>query len=129
MFNSVWYDNLIKPLMTPPSWVFAPVWIILYSCLLIALIIYSVTFTLNKKLQGYILFVIHMIFNVLWSPIFFQLQKPDIALAVLVIMLITALLFIKKFYSVSKLSGIILIPYLIWIFFAAYLNVGIVMLN
>jgi len=129
MFDTVWYDNLTKPFLNPPAWIFPPVWIILYCSLLIALILFTVSFSKKKKFDGYVLFLVHMIFNFLWSPVFFILHKINIALAIVILMDVTAVLMIRKFFSVSKLSGYILFPYLFWIFFATYLNIQFLVLN
>jgi len=129
MYNSIWYDNLTKPFLQPPAWIFLPVWIVLYGTLLISLILYTVTITKQKKISGYICFAIHMIFNFLWSPVFFYLHKISIALAIIFIMIFTAILVIYKFFTISKLSAIILLPYFVWLLFAAYLNLKILILN
>ena len=129
MYNSLWFDNLNKPIFQPPEWIFMPIWIILYSTLFASLIIYTIKITQKPKLTGYILFTVHMIFNLLWSPVFFILHKIEIALFTIFIIDITAVLFIKKFLSVSKIAGMILIPYLFWILFATYLNFKIYILN
>ena len=129
MYNTDWYDNLAKPFLTPPEWIFPPVWIFLYAALLISLIIYSITITQKKKINGYILFVAHMIFNVLWSPIFFALHNIGLAFVIVLLMDITAFFMIKKFFSVSRIAGIILIPYLCWILFATYLNLQFLVLK
>lgn len=122
MFNSIWYDSLTKPFLNPPAWVFTPVWIILYGTLLISIMLYAVTITKEKKMCGYVLFIVHMIFNLLWSPIFFYLHRIDIALSILLLMDVLAILFIYKFFKVSKIAGVILFPYFLWLMFATYLN-------
>ena len=129
MYNTDWYDNLVKPFLTPPEWIFPPVWIFLYATLLISLIIYSITITQKKKINGYILFVAHMIFNVLWSPVFFALHNIGLAFIIVILMDITAFFMIKNFFSVSRIAGIILIPYFCWILFATYLNLQFLVLN
>ena len=129
MFDTIWYDNLTKPFLNPPGWIFSPVWIILYGTLLAAIIIYSVVITKEKKFFGYVIFTVHMIFNFLWSPVFFILHKINISFAIIIIMDITAIILIKKFLSVSKIAGLILIPYLLWILFATYLNFQFLVLN
>ena len=129
MFDSIWFDSLNKPFLQPPEWIFSPVWILLYATLLISLILYTTKLTKKNKLTGIVLFVLHMLFNLLWSPAFFVLHNIKLALLIIIIMDITAIIFIKKFFSVSKTSGIILIPYLVWIFFATYLNYQFYILN
>ncbi|MBP3821443.1 tryptophan-rich sensory protein [bacterium] len=129
MFNSDWYNNLTKPMFSPPSKLFAPVWTILYGTIIIALIIYAFTLTHQKKLRGYIYFTIQMILNLLWTPAFFYFQNIGLALAIIILLDIFVILTIKNFYSVSRPAGLILIPYLIWIIFATYLNIGYFVLN
>ena len=87
MFDTIWYDNLIKPFMTPPAWIFSTAWIILYGTILVALILYGIKITTKEKLYGYIIFIVHMIFNLLWSPVFFILHRMDVSLAILAIIL------------------------------------------
>ena len=129
MFGSIWYSNLTKPILTPPAWVFAPVWIILYGMILVSVLLYSITASREKKLSGYVYLIIHMIFNLLWSPVFFLLHKIGIAFVVIMFMDFTAVLMTVKFFKISKISGTILFPYIIWIFFATYLNLKIYLLN
>jgi len=128
MFNSIWYQSLTKPKFTPPDWLFSPIWIFLYITIFLSFILYFLKPYKNKK-SGYVYFAIEMILNLLWSPIFFGMQNILSAFIVIVLMDIFAVLLIKKFYSVSKISGIILIPYLLWILFATYLNYAYLILN
>jgi len=129
MFNSIWFDSLNKPILQPPAWIFSPIWIILYATLIIALIIYSRKISKKSKLVGYILFAVHMSFNILWSPVFFLFHQIEIALFIILIIDITAFFLIKKIFYISKIAGTILIPYFIWIIFATYLNIQFCILN
>ena len=129
MYNSFWYDLLTKPPLTPPSGIFMPVWIFLYSTIVISLILYIIRYSDIKKTNGLILFVTHMILNVIWSPIFFVFKNIGLALIVLILMIITGILMLLEFHKVSKLSSYILIPYFLWICFALYLNTGFFILN
>ena len=128
MFKSVWYYNLIKPPFALPDWIFQPVWVILYFSILVALLLYIFKPAQNKK-SGYIYFTIQLILNLLWTPTFFGLQNIVLALIVIVLLDIFVILTIKSFYKVSKISGLILMPYLLWILFATYLNIGYLVLN
>ena len=128
MFKSVWYYNLTKPPLAPPDWIFPPVWSTLYFSMLVALLLYLFKPAQNKKL-GYIYFIAQLILNFLWTPTFFYLQNIVLALIVIILLDIFVILTIKSFYKVSKISGLILIPYLIWILFATYLNIGYLVLN
>ena len=123
MFKSVWYYNLTKPPLAPPDWIFPPVWSILYFSMLVALLLYLFKPSQNKK-SGYIYFAVQLILNLLWTPAFFYLQNIILALIVIILLDIFVILTIKSFYKVSKISGLILMPYLLWILFATYLNIG-----
>ena len=128
MFKSVWYYNLTKPPLAPPDWIFPPVWSILYFSMLVALLLYLFKPSQNKK-SGYIYFIAQLFLNLLWTPAFFYLQNIVLALIVIILLDIFVILTIKSFYKISKISGLILIPYLLWILFATYLNIGYLVLN
>lgn len=128
MFKSVWYYNLTKPPLAPPDWIFPPVWSILYFSMLVALLLYLFKPAQNKK-SGYIYFAVQLILNLLWAIVFFYLKNMFLALIVIILLDIFVILTIKSFYKVSKISGLILIPDLIWILFATYLNIGYLVLN
>ena len=128
MFKSVWYYNLTKPPLAPPDWIFPPVWSILYFSMLVALLLYLFKPAQNKK-SGYIYFAVQLILNLLWAIVFFYLKNMFLALIVIILLDIFVILTIKSFYKVSKISGLILIPYLIWTLFATYLNIGYLVLN
>ena len=128
MFNSSWYLNLIKPSFSPPNWLFAPVWSILYLLIFASLALYINSDAPYKK-WGYIFFVIQMLLNIIWSPVFFGLKSLSLGLIVIILLDIFVILTMVKFFQASKISGILLIPYLLWIIFATYLNVGYLILN
>ena len=128
MFTSSWYYNLLKPPLAPPDWIFPPVWSILYFSMLVALLLYLFKPAQNKK-SGYIYFIAQLFLNLLWAPVFFYLKNMFLALIVIILLDIFVILTIKSFYKVSKISGLILIPYLIWILSATYLNIGYLVLN
>jgi tryptophan-rich sensory protein len=114
--------------MAPPNSIFSPVWGVLYILMLVSLILYIKEQKANK-LSGYIYFSIQLFLNIIWSPIFFGAESILGGLVVIILLDIFVILTIKKFYNVSKLSAILLIPYLIWILFATYLNIGYLILN
>lgn len=129
MIDFTYYKTLIPPPLTPPSEVFPIAWSVLYVLIFFSLIIYARKFTLHAKIKGYIFFVTQMILNILWVPVFFGLQNPQMALLVIILLNIFVLLTIKEFYKISKLSACLLVPYLLWIIFATYLNIGFINLN
>lgn len=126
--ETAWYQNLVKPWFQPPGWLFGPVWTILYGMIgaSIALIWHS---QVENKSKAYLLFVVQFILNLIWSPIFFMMQNPVLALVVIVTLWVLLLLTISCFKKIDKLAGKLLIPYLFWISFATILNSAIVYLN
>lgn len=128
MFNSIWYENLTRPFLSPPRWVFAPVWGVLYLTIFISFILYFLKKDKNK-LKGYIYFSIQIILNLLWTPAFFGAKNILLALIIIILLDIFLILTIKNFYPVSKIASLLLIPYLIWTLFATYLNFSYFILN
>ena len=128
MFNSIWFNSLQKPYLTPDSSVFISAWAFLYTTIFTSLIIYSLTKGRNKKF-GYIYFVVQLVLNLLWSPAFFLLKSIISAFLIIIILDIFTILTVKEFYKTSRISAYLLFPYLIWIIFATYLNLGYLLLN
>ena len=129
MLDLTWYTTLEKPALTPPVWVFAPAWIFLHITIFAALLLFTVTRTRKSKIMGYTYFILQVILNILWTPSFFILNNPALALIDIIALDIFVLLNIIEFYKISKFSGLLLIPYLLWLIFATYLNAGILILN
>ena len=119
--DDIWYQQLIKSPLNPPGYVFGIVWPILYF--LMSISAYR-TFTETKNL-----FLIQLLFNALWSWLFFAFQMPLVALLnIWLLIYLNIKLTLKMFYQ-DKLSGILFIPYVLWLFFASYLNLFIVLNN
>ena len=130
MENLEWYHTLNQPALHPPDWIFAPVWTILYILMAVSVIIYLTReIGFRKKLSGLIFFIIQLVLNLLWSPLFFYYQQPKLALAVCFLLIFTITFTAMEFYKKSKLAAYFLIPYLLWTIFALYLNFEIVRLN
>ena len=128
MFNSIWYENLTRPVLSPPKWLFAPVWGILYLTIFISFILYFLKKDKNKR-KGCIYFSIQIILNFLWTPAFFGMKNILLALIIIILLDIFLILTIKNFYPTSKIASLLLIPYLIWTIFATYLNFSYFILN
>ena len=119
--DDVWYQALIKSPLNPPGYVFGIVWPILY--LLISISAFR-TFNETKNL-----FLIQLLFNALWSWLFFTFQMPFVALLnIWLLIYLNIKINLKMFYQ-DKLSGLLFIPYVLWLFFASYLNLFIVLNN
>ena len=128
MQNMDWYETLQKPLLTPPDVVFSVVWPILYACMVIAIILVWQKKD-AKRLNPTVWFIIQLMFNFLWSPMFFGMQNIGGALIVVVLLLITLTFTIYSFNKVSKLAMYLLVPYWLWVLFATYLNFEIWRMN
>lgn len=131
-FKSIntWYATLNKPFFNPPNWIFGPVWTTLYIIMGIALFLVIKDGFKNKDVKkASILFGVQLILNILWSLVFFTLQEPGWAFLVIILLWISILATIISFYKISKLSGVLLIPYILWVSFASLLNFYIWILN
>jgi len=125
-----WYKELVKSPLNPPSWVFAPAWTFLYALMGVSFFLIYEKGLKNKKVREALnVFNLQFVFNIVWSFIFFGFKLPKIALIEIVILWFLILWTILKFYKISKLAGLILIPYLFWVTFATYLNYMVVVLN
>lgn len=124
-----WYPLLTKPSLNPPNWLFGPVWSLLY--VMMALSLYLVlTARKNKyKKEAIKCYFWQMVLNALWSIVFFGLRSPQAALVEIIGMWLAIGLTIFYFYHVSKKAAYLLIPYLLWVSFASWLNYQIVILN
>ena len=127
--NTEWYQNLNMPSFQPPSWIFGPMWTLLY--ILMGIAAARVWHKSDRGLQSSAirLFVIQLILNLAWSPIFFGMKEPLIALVVIVVMWLLILLTIISFSKVDKLASYLLVPYISWVSFATILNASVVYLN
>ncbi|WP_378186383.1 TspO/MBR family protein [Aquimarina sp. W85] len=127
---STWYPALIKPAFTPPKWVFGPVWIILYCLMGIAAgIVWSRGFYHKWVKVALYHFGFQLLLNAAWSILFFGLRSPILAFLDITALFILVLFTIKWFKVVNKIAAYLLIPYAVWIAFAAILNYSIWQLN
>jgi|TARA_B100001093_G_scaffold192871_1_gene185406 tryptophan-rich sensory protein len=117
----IWYVNLVKSDLNPPGYIFGIVWPILY--LLMSIAAYR-TFEITKNP-----FFIQLIFNAMWSWLFFFFQMPFIALINIWLLIYLNTVLTIKMYKLDKFSGLIYVPYVIWLLFASYLNLFIVINN
>jgi benzodiazapine receptor len=124
-----WYASLKKPSFTPPSWLFSPVWIFLFVLMGLSLYILWQAHSKKDPRTALLFFALQLILNVLWSVIFFGLKSPMWAFIEIIILWLAILLTIWKSLKISKAAGYLLLPYLIWVSFAAVLNSSIWMLN
>lgn len=124
-----WYAGLAKPSFNPPAWLFGPVWTILYIMMAVAawrVWLRPPSASRRAALMG---FFIQLAFNAAWSPVFFGLERPRVALAVIIALLASLAMTTVKFFAVDRVAGWMLAPYLAWVAFATALNGAIVTLN
>jgi tryptophan-rich sensory protein len=129
---NAWYAQLERPPLTPPNWIFGPVWSVLYLMIAAAFGGYLWRSVRNKSCSWRIcaLITLHLLSNFIWTPLFFGMRNPALALADIVVLDVTLLLLIAIFWKTGhKASSALLWPYLAWVSFATYLNAGFVILN
>ncbi len=124
-----WYFNLVKPSWQPPDWLFGPVWTTIYILTGIAGVRAwrRADDVQRRYLMGALL--LNIVLNIAWSAIFFTVRRPDIALIEVVPLWLSILLMVLLVRRYSPVSALLLLPYLGWVAFAAYLNLTIVRLN
>ncbi len=121
-----WYAGLRKPAWNPPSWLFAPVWTLLYAMMAVAAWLVWRETGLSREIG---LFVLQLVLNALWSWLFFGLHRPGLALADVLALWLAILATHVAFDHVRPLAGWLLLPYLAWVTFAAALNAALWRLN
>ena len=125
-----WYTVLQKPAFSPPSWVYAPVWFLLYILMGISVfLVWRVGFKQFHVREGLVIFLVQLILNTFWSFAFFGLKSTIAGLLVIVPLWTAILLTIINFYRISKTASFLLIPYILWVSFATALNFSIYLLN
>ncbi|MBP9718550.1 tryptophan-rich sensory protein [Candidatus Gracilibacteria bacterium] len=125
-----WYATLQKPLLSPPSWVFGPVWTALYFLMGVSLFLVLRKGVKERRVkEAALIFCIQLGLNVLWSLLFFGLHSPILALIDIIALWFSIGWTIVVFYKLSRPAGLLLIPYLAWVSFASYLNYAIWIIN
>jgi len=124
-----WYADLHKPSWNPPAWVFAPAWTLLYVMMAVAawLVWREGGWKVQRRALG--LFVLQWLLNALWTPLFFGMHHPGLAFAEIILLWWVLAATLVSFWRVRKATGILLMPYLAWVSFAAMLNFTIWRLN
>lgn len=127
---SGWYAGIIKPTFNPPAWVFGPVWTMLFVLMGIAsFVIWKKGLERRDVKIALCIFIGQLVLNTLWSIIFFGLHSPGGAFIEIIFLWLTILLTIFVFAKISRVAAWLLIPYVLWVSFAMYLNYSIWMLN
>lgn len=125
-----WYASLAKPAYTPPNWVFAPAWTILYAMMaLAAWRVLGLDPATPRRRPALVAYAVQLLLNAAWSWAFFALHAPALAFLVIIALLAALLATTELFWKLDRPAGLLLVPYLAWTSFAALLNYGILKLN
>jgi benzodiazapine receptor len=130
--DTKWYKSLKQSPLSPPSWVFPIAWTILYALIIASGFVFlSATTTIGAGVRslGFFYYCAAWVLNLSWSQIFFRFQRPDLSFVVILGMLAFIALNIRAFYPVSRLAAYLLVPYMLWVSFATYLNGYILFMN
>lgn len=126
---SNWYQYLNKPSFNPPNWVFGPTWTILYLLMAAAAFLIWQKRNHPQAKKALIFYLIQLGLNSLWSIIFFGFHQIGLAFIEIIILWFFILLTLLNFYKISKPAGALLIPYLLWVSFASFLNFSLWLIN
>ena len=124
-----WYEGLAKPPLTPPGWVFPVAWGALYAAMGVALYLYVTARERPMPRLPLALFATQLLLNGLWSWLFFGLHRPGLALFDLALLWLVLIATIATFWRRRRAAGALLVPYLVWVSFAGYLNAALWWLN
>jgi len=124
-----WYKGIDKPSFNPPSWVFGPVWTLLFTLMGVALYLVWVAPSSRIRTAALVLFGLQFVFNVLWSYLFFGLNNPLWSLVEIFVLLVFILATGIYFYFVNGFAGYLMVPYFLWVGFASFLNWALWNLN
>lgn len=125
-----WYASLRKPAWQPPEWLFGPAWTVIFALIAMSgVAVWRRTQSARERRIILLLFLANALLNVLWSVLFFRLQRPDWAFAEVIALWLSIVVLIVALRRRSSAAAWLLVPYLLWVAFAAYLNWTVVQLN
>ncbi len=130
MMDLSWYNTLNKPFFNPPSWIFAPVWTILYLLMAVSFyLVWRKGLKVKKIREAISVFFVQLALNLVWSPVFFGYKNIFLALIIIIFMFFYIVKTILQFSKIDKTAAYLLYPYLIWVSFASILNFSVWFLN
>ncbi|MBN2014147.1 MAG: tryptophan-rich sensory protein [Candidatus Altiarchaeota archaeon] len=125
-----WYQTINKPGFTPPGWVFAPAWTTLYILMGVSMYLIWIRGLQTPGVKtSLVIFSSQLLLNTIWSILFFGLRNPFYAFVEIIFLWILIVASIVSFYRIDRRAAILLIPYILWVSFAAYLNYSVWQLN
>jgi len=122
------YGEISKPPFSPPAWVFPLAWAILYALMGVSAYIVYYDDEQNRR-KNLILYGIQLFVNFMWSIVFFRFRLTGLSVFIILILIVLVIKMIMQFGKSNKIAGYINIPYLVWLIFALYLNIGVFLLN
>lgn len=127
---STWYSALAKPWWSPPNWLFGPVWTTLYLLMGVALfLVWREGFHRRDVRFAILIFGVQLAINLLWSVVFFSFHALFGSIIIIMLLWLAVLANIIAFFIISKWAGILLVPYIVWVSIASYLNYSVYLLN
>lgn len=128
--NFTFYKELAKPPFSPPGWVFPVMWAILYAVMAISVfLIFRSDAPQSKKRVAYWIYAIQLAVNFAWSIVFFRFRMLGLSVAVILLLFLMILAMMTVFFRINRTAAFLNIPYLIWVIFASYLNIGVLLLS
>ncbi|HEY8277271.1 MAG TPA: TspO/MBR family protein [Methyloceanibacter sp.] len=124
-----WYERLAKPSWRPPNWLFAPVWTAIYLTIAVSGWLVWRKYGLAGAAGPLAIYVLQLVLNAAWTPIFFGLRRPDLAFFEIIVLWIAIVATIVIFYPIHPAAALLLVPYMAWVTFAAALNFSVWRLN
>ncbi|MFA5112799.1 MAG: TspO/MBR family protein [Candidatus Margulisiibacteriota bacterium] len=127
---ATWYAGINKPFFNPPNWIFGPVWTILYAMMAVAAWLVWEKGQNKKEVRSALLaFLAQLAVNVLWSFLFFVWHSLWGAYLGIIVLWLLILLTIIRFFKLDRTAGWLLVPYILWVSFASFLNLAVAILN
>ncbi|MDH3195650.1 MAG: tryptophan-rich sensory protein [Hyphomicrobiales bacterium] len=124
-----WYQTLQKPPFNPPDWVFAPVWTALYLFMAVAGWRVWRHWKSKNRWRALLVFAVQLGLNLAWSFLFFGLQRIDLAMVQIIVLLFAIIANTVLFWQIDRLAGVLFVPYVLWVMYAMALNVSLWLLN
>ncbi|MDQ3482759.1 MAG: tryptophan-rich sensory protein [Pseudomonadota bacterium] len=128
-YGNDWFDGLTKPFFMPPGWAFGLVWPILYALLGVSVALILAEPPSEARNKALLLFAVQLVLNFSWSPLFFAVHAVKISLVTIFVMAAIAAMAAGQFWRMRRVAGALMLPYLLWLCFAAALNGAIDKLN
>ncbi len=125
--SSIDYNSLNQPPLSPPGFIFPIVWTILYALMGISYGILESNSLVNPRIN--LIYYLQLFINALWSFFFFTFKWRLFSFFWIILLAVVVIIMIREFYSKNKIAGLLQIPYILWILFASYLNLGVYLLN